>query len=119
MERNLNKILLDIQKLYYSINNYQNIDLYKDESKRLRSLLDKIVYNMDEYSQYVKLNPEELKRINNGYQILDRIDLDIYNLEKPNQIQKTKIPFSFRSFLLFILVTSIIYFYFSYFIKYP
>jgi hypothetical protein len=116
MDNNLDKQILDIQNLKFNINNFKLIDLYKKESNKQRMLLNKIKENADTYKEYVNLSKKDLEKIEYGYLLLNQIDLDINNLVSKKSKNNKIIPFSFRSFGIFILIILLVFIYYFLFI---
>lgn len=103
MDNNIEKILLDIQKLKNEVDNNYNVSsiaFYKKQSNELRILLDKNKSSIDMYPSYLKSNSEE--NINLGYTLLNNIDNKL-NVTSVIVINK-KAPFSIRSFIIFIII---------------
>jgi len=116
MDNNLDKQILDIQNLKLKINDPKLIDFYIKESNKQRMLLNKIKENADTYKEYVNLSKKDLEKIEYGYILLNQIDLDINNLVSKKSNDNKIIPFSFRSFGIFILILLLCIIYYFLFI---
>lgn len=116
-QKDIDRQILDIQNLKYKINDIKLIKVYESESKTLRMLLDKLTDNAKNYTSYVNLSKNDLEKIKYGYIMLDQIDLDIKNLGRKKSDDKEKvIPFSFRSFKIFLIIIILLFIYYYLFL---